>query len=132
MSNEKSCCCGGGGIRLLYACSGAADVGSIADSVARRLSKEGVGSMTCIAAIGAGLDDYINSAKKVVENITIDGCPKACSKKALENIGVKPTSYILTEMGLEKGKTPPTQENIDQIAGKISQLQKEKRNESCS
>jgi uncharacterized metal-binding protein len=38
-------CCGGG-TKLIYACSGAADVGEIADRVARKLRADGVARMS--------------------------------------------------------------------------------------
>lgn len=112
-----SCC--GREIKLLYACSGAADVGEISDRVARKLRNEGFGAMTCLAGIGAELSGFVASAKGADENITIDGCPVGCAKKTLENLGVTPTSYILTEMGLTKGKTPVTEDVIDEVANFI-------------
>ena len=61
------CACGGDGIkRLLYACSGAANTGLLADNVARRLGKLGAGDMTCLAAIGAELSGFVESAKEQV------------------------------------------------------------------
>ena len=51
-------------VRLLYACSGAADVGQIADLVARQLSKEKWGNMSCLAGIGADLSGFIESARE--------------------------------------------------------------------
>lgn len=111
-------CCGGG-TKLIYACSGAADVGEIADRVTRKLRSEGNFLMTCLAGIGAGLSGYVESAKGADENITIDGCPVACAKKTLERIGVTPTSYILTDLGLVKGKTAVTEEIIIEMSEKI-------------
>jgi uncharacterized metal-binding protein len=108
---------------LIYACSGAADVGEIADRVARRLRTDGVGPMSCLAGIGAGLSGYVQSAKGVGINITVDGCQVACAKKILEKIGVTPTSYILTDMGLVKGKTPVTEKIIVQMSEKIKNAQ---------
>jgi uncharacterized metal-binding protein len=105
--------------KLIYACSGAADVGEIADQVARRLRSEGVAKMTCLAGIGAGLPNYVQSAKSTDMNIAIDGCPVACAKKTLEKIGVTPTSYILTDMGLVKGETPATEKIVVQMCEKI-------------
>jgi len=105
--------------KLIYACSGAADVVEIADRVVRRLRSEGFTKMTCLAGIGAELSGYVQSAKGADENITIDGCKTACAKKTLERIGVQPTSYILTEFGLVKGKTPVTEKIIAEMSGKI-------------
>lgn len=101
--------------KLIYACSGAADVGEIADQVVRRLRSEGVAKMTCLAGIGADLPNYVQSAQSTDMNIAIDGCPVACAKKTLEKIGVTPTSYILTDMGLVKGETPITEKIIAQM-----------------
>jgi uncharacterized metal-binding protein len=108
--------------KLIYACSGAADVGEIADQVARRLRAEGFNKMTCLAGIGAGLSNYVQSAKGADENITIDGCSVACAKKTLEKIGVTPTSYILTDMGVVKGETPVTEKIIVQMCEKIKNM----------
>lgn len=116
---KVSCSCGGGATPLLYSCSGAADVGEIADRVTRQLRQDKVGKMTCLAAIGAGLTGFIESARGTCTNITIDGCPVACAKKALENIGVTPTSYILTDMGLKKGETPVTAQIVLEMSEKI-------------
>jgi len=111
-------CCGAE-TKLIYACSGAADVGEIADRVVRKLRSEGLTKMTCLAGIGAGLSGYVQSAKGADENITIDGCQVACAKKTLEKIGITPSAYILTDMGLIKGETPVTEEVIVQMCEKI-------------
>lgn len=111
-------CCSGG-TKLLYACSGAADLGEISDMAARRLRDEGFGSMTCLAAIGADLSGFVQSAKGADVIITIDGCQMACAQKNLERIGVSSNSYILTEMGLVKGKTPVTAKIVAEVCEKI-------------
>jgi uncharacterized metal-binding protein len=104
---------------LIYSCAGSADVGEIADRVTRRLRDEGYARMTCLAGIGAGLSGYVQSAKGADMNITIDGCKTACAKKTLEKIGVQPTSYVLTDMGLVKGETPVTEKIIAEMCEKI-------------
>ena len=111
-------CCKAG-TKLIYACSGAADVGEIDDRVVRRLRNEGFTKMTCLAGIGAGLSGYVQSAKGADENVAIDGCQVACAKKTLEKIGVNPNEYILADMGLVKGETPVTEEIIMQMCEKI-------------
>ncbi|PZM79002.1 MAG: hypothetical protein DKM50_09490 [Candidatus Margulisiibacteriota bacterium] len=111
-------CCGRE-VKLLYACSGAADVGEISDRVVRKLRTQGFGAMTCLAAVGAGFSGFVASAKGADKNITIDGCSVACAKKTLENLGVTPTAYVLTEMGLTKGQTPVTEEVINEVTNAI-------------
>jgi len=115
----KENCCTGGTV-LIYSCSGGSDVGQVADLSARKLSKEGFGKMTCLAAIGAHLSGFVESAKGAGENIAIDGCSVACARKTLEHIGLNPKSYIITDMGYEKGKTPVTDKTVSEVVNKIS------------
>ena len=118
MSKNNSCECGKAP-RLIYACSGAADVGIIADRISRELSKEGLCKMSCLAGVGARLPGFIESAKSTNINITIDGCSVACSQKILENLELKPKSFILTDMGMVKGHTPFTEIVIKETTDKI-------------
>lgn len=111
-------CCDGKQ-KLIYPCSGAADVGEIADRVARKLRTDGYGNMSCLAGVGSHQFAFIESAK-AAENFTIDGCQIACAKKTLEHAGIIPRSYILTEIGLIKGKTPVTDEVVTKITAEIS------------
>lgn len=111
-------CCSTG-TQLIYSCSGAADVGEIADRVVRKLRSEGLARMTCLAGVSAGLSGYVQSAKGADVNITIDGCSVACAKKTIERIGVKPISYVLTDFGLVKGESPVTEKVIAKMCEKI-------------
>ncbi|MHC5119049.1 MAG: putative zinc-binding protein, partial [Planctomycetota bacterium] len=49
MENKNVC---SGGDTLVFACSGAADVGAVADQAARKMTQEGYGQMFCLAGIG--------------------------------------------------------------------------------
>ena len=66
------------------------------------------------------MDSFINGAKNAGEVIVIDGCDLLCAKKNLEYIGLRPKSYILTEMGMQKGKTPVTPDNVEQVVDLIT------------
>lgn len=124
-------CCGGGKIQLMYACSGCSDVGEISDKTARALSKDGFGKMTCLAGVGARLSGFIESAKAASENIVVDGCSAACAKNCLEQIGVTPVSYILTDMGLVKRKTPVTEEIVNKMCEKIKGEAQKTKSDDC-
>ena len=52
-------------------------------------------------------------------NITIDGCPLACSSKTIENLGLESQSFVLTDMGLVKGKTPVDDHVIQELSEAI-------------
>ena len=112
---SESCSCGSNGVKLIYSCSGAANTGFLADSVARKLMKENYGKMTCLAAVGAQLSGFIESAKSSCKNIVIDGCPVKCGKTIFDNAGLTCDHFVLTDYGVEKGKTEITSEVIDQM-----------------
>ena len=117
---SQCCSCGSDKLNLIYSCSGAANTGYLADSVARKLMKENYGKMTCLAAVGADLSRFIESAKSAEKNILIDGCNVSCGKKILENHGLPFEHFILTDFNVEKGKTEITQQVIENAANQIS------------
>jgi uncharacterized metal-binding protein len=103
--------------KLIFTCSGIADVGEIADRAGRKLHKDGVGKMWCIAGIGAGLSNFIESTKAAGKVLVIDGCPVDCGKKMMEKTGISNFSYIrVTDHGFEKGKSPVTDSAIEKIS----------------
>ncbi|MDT8900786.1 putative zinc-binding protein [Anaeroselena agilis] len=108
--------------RIAYACAGCADVGAVADSISRKLRQDGFATpkASCLAGIGAGLQPFIDAAKAAGTVITIDGCETACARKMIENIGLTPEAVILTQMGLEKGKTTPTPDLCDNLCKAIA------------
>ena len=113
---QCSCNCGGDQkLRLLYACSGAADVGQVADLVARRLDDEEWGGMSCLSGIGADLSGFIESAREA-DNIVIDGCPVGCGKKMFEKNGLPYSEFVLTQFGLVKGSSPAEPEVVERMA----------------
>jgi uncharacterized metal-binding protein len=127
MAND---CCSDGGVKLLYTCAGAADVGELSDLAVRKLWKEGFATKTCLAGVGADISGFVQSAKGADMNITVDGCPIACARKGLERIGVKPVSVMLADLGYKKGESPVTEEKINSIISAVkeatSMLQNEK------
>ncbi len=57
---------------------------------------------------------YQPKNKEEAEKIlAIDGCPLDCAKLSLEEAGVTEFKHLkVTDLGLEKGKSPATDENI--------------------
>lgn len=108
--------------RIVYACSGCADVGEVADQVSRKLRKDGFATpkASCLAGIGAGITPFIDAAKAADTVITIDGCEIGCAKKIINNIGLEPHAFFLTAMGLEKGKTEPDRELTEKLCRDIT------------
>ncbi|HCG63709.1 MAG: hypothetical protein A2Y31_10775 [Spirochaetes bacterium GWC2_52_13] len=118
-----TCSCGGDcTVNLLYACSGAANTGLLADQVARTLASDGKGSMTCLAAVGADLSGFLASARSADKNVVIDGCKVACGAKIFTEKGLPFEHYITTDFGVLKGQTPITAEVIETVALQIGRM----------
>jgi uncharacterized metal-binding protein len=103
--------------RLVFACSGAADVGEITDRVARLLNREGAARMFCLGCIGARQEDSVARARTASDILAIDGCSKDCAKKCLEQAGLTRIRHLrLTDHQMEKGKTPVSVHNVQAAA----------------
>ncbi len=112
---DRSGCCGGAP-RLVFACSGASDVGAVADQAARRVSRMKLASMGCLSAVANGLNFAMDPVKVAERIIVIDGCPESCAKMTMEKAGVSSFDYVrLSDFGMEKGHTKVNQEHIAQV-----------------
>ncbi len=119
---DSSCgCCAAP--KVVYACSGSSDVGEISDRAARQLTREGVCKMTCIAGIGGHVGALLDVANAAETILAIDGCPQNCASKTLEHAGYKGFKrFGVYELGLPKGKSPATAENVDKVAKRGKEL----------
>jgi uncharacterized metal-binding protein len=114
-SQSCGCCCNKAP-KLIFACSGAADVGQIADLAARRLTADGVGKMFCLAGIGGRVSGIMATTESAAAILAIDGCPLDCARKTLEQAGFQQFEHLrLTDLGMEKGKTPAMEEQVTKV-----------------
>ena len=98
---------------IVYACSGCSDAGELADRIARRLSREGVAEMSCLAGIGGRVKPLVNKAARAERILAIDGCPLNCTRHTLELAGFKNFEHLeLHQLGIRKGSCPVTDERI--------------------
>jgi uncharacterized metal-binding protein len=111
---KEECCAPAS--KLIFACSGAADVGKIADLSARKLTEENVGKMFCLAGVGGRVKGIMETTKAAKAILAIDGCPLHCGRNTLERAGFKELEHIcLADLGMQKGKTPATTEHVDKV-----------------
>lgn len=121
MSEENDVC--SGGPVLIFACSGAADVGEVSDRTARKLSKDGIGAMFCLAGVGGRVEPILKKTGAASKILAIDGCNLDCVKRCLEQAGFMEFEYLrVTDLGLEKGKSPATEENIAKVTAKAKEM----------
>ncbi|MCM8760562.1 MAG: putative zinc-binding protein [Candidatus Omnitrophica bacterium] len=118
----KECLCQANEVVILP-CSGGSNCGQIANRVAVHLTEEGVGSLFCLAGIGAHISGMIESARSAKRLVAIDGCSVECAKKTLEHAGLNITDYIdVTEEGIAKNKNfKLSQQDILFIVKRIKQ-----------
>lgn len=130
MSNTVSCDGGKSGNEiqkkvLLYACSGGANVAEASDKACRELMSEGLGSMFCLAGLGAGIEGMIQQAREVDLNIVIDGCPMDCARKIFDKLELSNVHCVrATDLGLEKKPkgTRATDEEVLTIVNNAKQV----------
>ena len=116
MSNPNSCACSAAP-KLIFPCSGAADVGAIADQAGRKLTRDGAGKMFCLAGVGGRISGIMKTTEAAAKILAIDGCPLECAKNCLLQAGFTQFEHLqLAGLGMEKGKTPCTPEMIDKAA----------------
>ncbi len=118
MNTQPQCSCSSGP-KLVFPCSGAADVGGLSDRAARQMTLDGTGKMFCLAGIGGRVEGILEKTRAAAKVLAIDGCPEECARKTLELAGFKDFQHLkLAEMGFEKGKIHVTAEAIRQVATK--------------
>ena len=79
---------------VIYACSGCSDAGELADRVARQLSREGIGEMSCLAGIGGRVKPLMMKGQKAQRIIVIDGCPLNCARHTLRLAGMTNVEHV--------------------------------------
>jgi uncharacterized metal-binding protein len=118
VTNEKDssgCGCGEEDVTLVFPCSGASNVGQLTNELALRMTREGMGRMSCLAGVGAHLDGFVVAAKDCGKLVVLDGCPVGCAGKIFEHVGIKPhVQLVLTEHGFQKRHgVPPQSSDVD-------------------
>ncbi|MEM2870104.1 MAG: putative zinc-binding protein [Thermoplasmata archaeon] len=99
---------------LIFPCSGASNVGQIANEAALRLREAGKGNMYCTAGIGGHVKGLVDGARSAKLLVGIDGCGVGCVKKCLEGEGLSPGVYMVIsdELKVKKGYVRPEERDV--------------------
>ena len=122
MNIRPKCSCSGN-TDLMFSCSGAADIAEIGDRAVRALHKAGDAKMFCLAGIAGKVELIEVNTRGAYRILVVDGCDSDCAKKTMEFGGS--TGFIhlrVSDLGMEKGKTPVTDERIALVAAKLREL----------
>jgi uncharacterized metal-binding protein len=108
---------------LVFVCSGAADVGELADRAARQMREEGLAAMSCLASVGARDPDIMFNTDLAERVLLIDGCPQACARRTFEHAGIRRfVHFDLSEVALLKGASPVTEKQIQRVVNKAVEV----------
>ncbi len=113
---------------LLISCSGASNTGCYADRAVRELAESGQAEMVCLPKVAIGDQKLIEKLKTTDKQIiVVDGCPLNCAQKIMQAHGLSNFIHInVTQFGITKGKTPFTQEKLQQVMDYIKSLDRQK------
>ena len=115
-TDDRAQCQCGQAPKLIFTCSGAADVGQIADLAAREMSAQRAGKMFCLAGVGGRVSGIMATTEAASAILAIDGCPLDCARNTLQQAGFTEFEHLeLSELGLEKGKSPASDEKVAQV-----------------
>lgn len=122
MEQKPKCACGQFQ-KLIFACCGGSDVGELTDLAARKLTKDGIGQMYCTAGVGGRVSKVMKTAEAAEKILAIDGCPLNCVKNSLLQAGFSKFSHLqVTDLGMTKGSSPATADNIAKVTAKAVEL----------
>ena len=106
----------GSAATLIFPCSGATDVGEVADRAGRQLAPQGVGKMASPAGIGGKVERFVAAAKAASHVLVIDGCEVDCARKTLEEVGLKDFKHIrVTDLDMEEGRARVTDVHVNKV-----------------
>lgn len=127
MNLRPKCSCSGS-TDLMFSCSGAADTAEIGDRAVRTLHKSGDARMFCLAGISGRVELIEKNTRSADRLIVVDGCESDCAAKTMAAFGFPDFIHLrVTDLGFEKGKTPPTDERIATAAARLRELVGAKR-----
>ncbi len=109
---------------VVYSCSGSTHAGQLANSIAVRLSGEGIAEMSCIAGVGGKVEPLLGAAASGRKIIAIDGCSLGCSKVCLLQNKLSPDIHIdLSDWGVDnKDHIAVSQRETDLLLQKVKDV----------
>ena len=79
--------------------------------------------MFCLAGVGGRVEPIMKKTASASRIMVIDGCPLNCVKGTLEQAGFDEFVHLqVTDLGLDKGKSPANEENIDKVTTKATEM----------
>ncbi|HOP77470.1 MAG: putative zinc-binding protein [Thermogutta sp.] len=117
----QSCPCCQGNVVVL-ACSGASNVGHLADLATRELTRRGIARMGCLAGVAARLPGTLNVVQQARWIVVLDGCGTQCGTRILKEAGFENVLFLRVDaLGMKRGETPVNEENVHRLTDAVCQ-----------
>ncbi len=79
--------------------------------------------MFCMAGLGGRIGGILKTTEAADSILAIDGCSLHCVKSSLEQAGFSTFKHLrLADLGLEKGKSPASEENVNRVAVRAKEM----------
>lgn len=103
---------------LVYSCSGYSSAAQMANHLALSLDRAKQAEMSCIAGVGGKVKALVRVAHSGRPIVALDGCPLACARTCLENVGASPdVHHVLSEYGVKKRRREFDEEEAAEVLG---------------
>lgn len=87
------------------------------------MTSEGADKMFCVTGVGGGVDGIMKNTESASKILAIDGCELECVKNCLQQAGFMEFEHLrVSDMGMEKGKTTVSDENVATVAERAAVL----------
>ncbi|GAB6187433.1 putative zinc-binding protein [Thermopirellula anaerolimosa] len=108
---------------IVLTCSGASNLGRMADLAARKMTADGIAQMSCLAGVAGGVQMMLDALAAAPAVLVLDGCDYECGRKVMEKAGYTDFHQLrLDQMGMKRGETPVTGENVQRVVAEGAKL----------
>ncbi len=80
-------------------------------------------AMFCLAGLGGKVEPIMKKTASASKILAIDGCNLDCVKLCLKEAGFSDFEHMrVTDLGMEKGKSQPSEDNINKVVKKGKEM----------
>ena len=84
--------------------------------------------MFCLAGIAGRVETIETNTRAAGRLLVVDGCDSDCARKTMELAGFAGFLHLrVTDLGWEKGKTPVTQERVEQLTERLREALRQRQ-----
>jgi len=108
---------------VMYACSGACNLGQIANEAVRTLDQLGQGTMGSSVAVAARNPKEVAFASQAGQRVIVDGCGDSCLMKVFRSAGLSVDKHVIVDaLGVEtKHEFEYSEEQVAVVACTITE-----------